>query len=82
MYILYMLSKYISFKIFLASFVLGLIFVYLWGPETKKIFIYPSPSNYQKIQYKDKTSQCFEFKPVETKCPINPFSVKTIPVQN
>ncbi len=77
-----MLSKYISFKIFLASFIIGLAFVYLWGPETKKIFIYPSPANYDKIQYKDKTNQCFQFKPVQTKCPINPFSVKTIPVQN
>lgn len=77
-----MLSKYISFKIFLASFIIGLIFVYLWGPETKKIYVYPSPSNYEKIQYKDKTEQCFEFKPIETKCPINPFSVKTVPVQN
>jgi len=35
-----------------------------------------------KTIYKDVSDQCFEFKPVETKCPINPFSVKSVPVQN
>jgi hypothetical protein len=32
-------------------------------------------------QYKDKTGQCFEFKPVNTQCPINPLSIKTVPIQ-
>lgn len=76
-----MISKYVSLPIFLISFAVGLFFVYVLGPETNAIYIYPSPQNYMKTQYKDNANQCFEFKPVETTCPINPFSIKKIPVQ-
>lgn len=76
-----MLTKYISLPIFLLSFALGLFFIYIIGPERKNIYIYPTPSNYTKYQYKDNAEQCFEFKPVKTECPINPFSIKSVPVQ-
>jgi hypothetical protein len=76
-----MLSKYISLPVFLISFSLGLFFVYVIGPESKTIYIYPSPQNYMKTQYKDNANQCFQFKLTETKCPLNPFSVKTVPIQ-
>ncbi len=68
--------------IFLVSFAFGLFFIYIIGPEMNTVHVYPSPTNYNKIQYKDKANQCFEFKPTETDCPINPFSIKTIPIQN
>jgi hypothetical protein len=76
-----MLSNYISLPVFLTSFAIGLFFVYIIGPEIKTIYIYPSPKNYMKTQYKDNTNQCFQFKPVETECPINPLSIKTVPIQ-
>ena len=76
-----MLSKYIHIQVFIISFIIGLIFVYVIGPETKTIYMYPSPSNYLKTQYKDNSNQCFQFKPVETECPINIFDIKTVPVQ-
>jgi hypothetical protein len=77
-----MLSKYISIPIFLISFAIGLCFVYVMGPERKNIYIYPTPSNYTKYQYQDKAEQCFEFKPLKTDCPLNPLSIKNVPVQN
>ena len=76
-----MLSHYISLPIFLTSCAIGLFFVYVIGPESKTIYIYPSPENYMKTQYKDKADQCFQLKPVETQCPINPLSIKSIPIQ-
>ena len=76
-----MISKYLSLPIFLISFAFGLFFVYILGPESKTIYIYPNPQNYMNIQYKDAADQCFEFKPVESTCPINPFSLKTVPIQ-
>lgn len=76
-----MISNYISLPVFLISFAIGLFCVYIIGPETKNIYIYPNPKNYFKIQYKDTAEQCFEFKPVTTNCPINPLAIKTVPVQ-
>ncbi len=76
-----MLSNYISLPIFLISFALGLFFVYIMGPEMKTIYVYPSPQNYIKTLYKDSANQCFQFNPVETSCPINPLSIKSVPVQ-
>jgi len=76
-----MLSKYISIPIFLMSFAVGLFCVYAIGPEIKTIYVYPNPTNFDKMQYKDRNDQCFQYEPVEVKCPINPFSIKTIPVQ-
>jgi hypothetical protein len=76
-----MLTKYISIPVFLSSFIIGIIFVYFLGPETKTVYKYPSPSNYKNILYKDNVDQCYQFKPVVTECPINPYHVKTIPIQ-
>ena len=76
-----MISNYISLPIFIISFAIGLFCIYALGPETKNVHVYPSPDNYKNIQYKDKANQCFQMMPVETSCPINPFSVKTIPIQ-
>ena len=76
-----MISKYVSIPIFLSSFVIGLIFIYILGPETKTIYKYPSPSNYKDILYKDKVDQCYKFTLIEGQCPINPLAVKTVPIQ-
>jgi hypothetical protein len=76
-----MLTKYISLPVFLISFALGLAFVYIIGPDVKIIHMYPTPSNYTKYQYKDNAEQCFEFKPLEVKCPFNILNIKSIPVQ-
>lgn len=76
-----MLSNYINMPVFIISFAIGLFFVYVLGPEIKTIYMYPSPSNYLKTQYKDDSNQCFQFKPVEIECPINPLKIKTVPVQ-
>lgn len=76
-----MLTKYISIPVFLSSFIVGLIFIYILGPEIKTIYKYPSPSNYNDILYKDKVDQCYQFIPKETNCPINPLSIKTVPIQ-
>jgi hypothetical protein len=76
-----MLSNYVSFPVFLISFGIGLLFIYITGPEIKTVYVYPSPQNYLNTQYKDNVNQCFQYKPVETTCPINPFSIKTVPIQ-
>jgi len=77
-----MISNYISLPIFLISFSVGLFFLYILGPDVKTIHIYPSPENYMKTQYKDKSNQCFEFKPVPIDYTLKPLSIKTVHVKN
>jgi hypothetical protein len=75
------ISRYISLPVFLVSFAVGLFCIYVIGPETKTIYKYPSPENYATFQFKDSANQCFQFQPKETTCPMNPLSIKTVPVQ-
>jgi len=75
------ISSYVSLPIFLTSFAIGMFFVYVLGPETKNVYVYPSPDNYMNTLYKDHADTCFQFKPIEVDCPINPLSIKTVPIQ-
>jgi hypothetical protein len=65
---------------FIASFVIGLFFVYMIGSENKKIIVYPTPQNITKIQYKDVAENCFSYVSKEVPCPENG-NFSTIPVQ-
>jgi len=63
------------------SFAIGLLFIYLLGPDMKTVYIYPSPENVEKILFKDKADNCFYFKPVEVKCPTDKKLINQIPIQ-
>lgn len=76
-----MFFKYISIKVFLISFAIGILFVYLSTPTPSVIYVYPTPDNAERIEYKDKASNCFKFKSEEVKCPDNKDLIKKIPVQ-
>jgi hypothetical protein len=76
-----MLLNYISIRIFLISFALGLFFVYILGPETKTIYVYPTPENVDKILFKDKSDSCFKFVEEVVECPKNKKLITTIPIQ-
>ena len=77
-----MITNYINFRIFLISFAIGLFFVYIFGPEKKEIFIYPSPENINKILYKDTAGTCFTYEQHEVPCPKNKTLIHSIPLQH
>ena len=76
-----MFFKFLSFKIFFISLAVGLLFAYLSSPEPTVIYVYPTPDNVGKVEYKDKADNCFQFQAIETKCPNDKSKIKTIPVQ-
>jgi len=76
------MHEYISLPIFIVSLAIGIFFVYIMGTDMKTIYVYPTPDNAGKIQYKDKADNCFVYKSTEVKCPANPLSIKNIPIQN
>jgi hypothetical protein len=76
-----MIFQYIHLPTFLISFAIGIFFVYIYGYDKKKIYIYPSPENVEKILYKDKADNCFEYNEIPVECP-NDFSLLSwIPFQ-
>ena len=76
-----MLFKYISLPVFIISFAIGLLFVYMLGPEQKTIYIYPTPENVDKMLFKDKANNCFRFEEESIDCPSDPSKISDIPMQ-
>jgi len=79
--ILYMFFNYISLPVFLVSFAIGLFFIYVLGPEMKKIYIYPSPETINKVLFKDKANNCFYFEEEIVECPKEESLISKIPIQ-
>ena len=75
-----MLSKFINTKIFLISLAVGIFFIYINQPAPTIIYVYPTPDNVNKIQYKDKADTCYQFTSQEVSCPNNK-NIKEIPAQ-
>lgn len=73
--------KFLSVPVFIISLAIGLFIVYLTAPKQKIIFVYPTPDNFNRFQYKDKAENCFTFEPYEVNCPSNKKDVKEIPIQ-
>ena len=76
-----MLLNYISIPVFIISFSIGLFFIYVLGPKMKKILIYPSPENVDKVLFKDNAVNCFYFKQVQVDCPSDESKITNTPIQ-
>lgn len=64
-----MIFKFIHLPTFVFSLAIGLLFVYLYNPDTRNIIVYPTPDTAEILQYRDKAGNCFQFKQTEVKCP-------------
>ena len=66
----------------MVSFAVGLFIIYVLGPEMKKIYIYPSPENIDKVLFKDKADNCFHFDERIVDCPKDETLISKIPIQS
>lgn len=74
--------QFINIPVFLISFAIGVFVVYITMSPTRKIIVYPTPDNIDKIMYKDATDACFTYKQEKVKCPANKENLFQIPEQN
>ena len=76
------MKNFINFPVFLISLAIGLLFVYLTEPPHKVVYVYPTPENVGKIEYRDKADNCFEYIMNNVECPTDKSKIKTIPMQD
>jgi hypothetical protein len=72
---------FINIPVFFASFFIGLFLIHLSNNDKEKISVYPTPDNCGKIEYVDRSGNCFEFEAIEVTCSKSLDKIKEIPVQ-
>lgn len=77
-----MVLKFINIPAFIISLAIGFFFVYLYAPDKRVIFVYPTPETAHLLQYKDPTGNCFQFKQSQVSCPKDESKISKIPAQN
>jgi hypothetical protein len=70
--------KLFSFPVFLISFSIGVLVVYLTSPPPREIMVYPTPENVGDLLYRDKAQSCFRFTPKEVQCPKDETHIKKV----
>lgn len=70
--------KLIYIVLFSVSFLIGCFFLYVSPVEHKTVFVYPTPKNIKKVQYKDSANECFKFSAKLVNCTDK---AKEIPIQ-
>lgn len=76
-----MIIEHLSLKTFLISLSLGILLVYLWGAEMHEVYVFPTPDNMMRIQYKDSVDNCYMYEGKEVKCPTDTSKIQPYPIQ-
>lgn len=75
------LLQYINIPVFIISFLFGLIAIYIYSKDKRKIYVYPTPENIDVVQYSDKSGTCFRFEQKEVSCPTDESKISKLPIQ-
>jgi len=73
--------RFINVPAFVASLAFGIFLVYISNPKPDVIYVYPTPDNVSKLQYRDKGGICFGFHAKEVSCPKGKGAIQRYPVQ-
>tara|TARA_B100000927_G_scaffold288832_1_gene284245 strand:- start:4344 stop:4586 length:243 start_codon:yes stop_codon:yes gene_type:complete len=73
--------KYINIKLFIISLAVGIFLTYITTAPPSIIYVYPTPENIDKIQYKDDSDTCYSFKYKNVTCPNDSSKIRKYPVQ-
>jgi len=76
------LLRFISIPVFIVSLAIGILLVYVQVPENTLVYVYPTPDNLDKLQWKDKADNCYTWSQHEVSCPDNILDIQLIPIQN
>lgn len=74
--------QFIHIPAFLISFAIGIFVVYITMSPTRKIIVYPTPDNIDRVMYKDKSDACFTYSQEKVSCAANKDKLYVIPEQN
>jgi hypothetical protein len=74
------LVKSINLSVFLTSLFLGLLYIYYFDSR-RKVEVYPTPFNSDKIEYKDEAENCYSYKVDEIECPKDEKLIENLPIQ-
>ena len=77
-----MLSKFMNIPVFVISFAIGVLFVYLYTDTNRTIIVYPTHENYNLLQYRDKVGNCYSIEESEVQCPTDPSLIAKVPAQS
>lgn len=65
---------------FIASFAIGILYVYLVQPTPIIVYKYPTPYNAGKVTYADHAGNCYKFKVDTIECPKDKKHVEAQPI--
>ena len=72
-------TKYINITVFLITFLMGLIYIYYFD-YNRRVIVYPTRYNIDKIEYKDEAENCFGYTVKEVKCPSDKSKIEMLPL--
>jgi len=71
----------INFTYFIATFSLGLLFIYAFAPPPQVIVKFPSPYNAGRVTYTDGSDTCYKYRAEKQEaCPADASVVKEQPI--
>ena len=74
--------KFLNVPLFLISLAVGIFMTYVYTPHPRIIYVYPTPDNIGRLQYKDKNGMCFKFGATELNCPADKTKIQKYPMQD